>query len=163
MRRESCLMGVNRMGKTLKRRLSAPDSLSKRALSCRFLRAMRSPPLTASGVRFKLAAYVKAAAETVPSLQTKHITPHSFRHYVPFLTMSCNVRRASDLPGNCRSHRDRPHSITRHSLPSATGCSESQEGDRWNDSGGACCAMAKPSTKHAASRTSRWIDLRAYT
>src|SRR5215468_1671155 len=30
-------------------------------------------PLSASGVRFKLVAYVKAAAETVPSLQTKHV------------------------------------------------------------------------------------------
>lgn len=37
-------------------------------------------PLSASGVRFRLIAYVKAAAETMPSLQTKHVTPHSFRH-----------------------------------------------------------------------------------
>ena len=37
-------------------------------------------PLSASGVRFKLAGYVKAAAETEPSLHTKHVTPHSFRH-----------------------------------------------------------------------------------
>jgi integrase len=36
-------------------------------------------PLSASGVRFKLATYVKAATETVPSLRTKHVTPHSFR------------------------------------------------------------------------------------
>lgn len=31
-------------------------------------------PLSASGVRFKLVAYVKAAAETVPSLRAKHVT-----------------------------------------------------------------------------------------
>ena len=37
-------------------------------------------PLGASGVRFKLAAYVEAAAKTVPSLASKHVTPHSFRH-----------------------------------------------------------------------------------
>lgn len=36
-------------------------------------------PLSATGVRLKLATYVKAAAETVPSLRTKHVTPHSFR------------------------------------------------------------------------------------
>ncbi|WP_287306907.1 tyrosine-type recombinase/integrase [Mesorhizobium sp.] len=32
-------------------------------------------PLSASGVRFKLAAYVKAAAETMPTLRAKHVTP----------------------------------------------------------------------------------------
>ena len=37
-------------------------------------------PLSASGVRFKLAQYVAAAAEKVPSLASKKVTPHSFRH-----------------------------------------------------------------------------------
>jgi site-specific recombinase XerD len=37
-------------------------------------------PLGASGVRFKLAKYVQAAAGTVPSLKSKDVTPHSFRH-----------------------------------------------------------------------------------
>jgi site-specific recombinase XerD len=37
-------------------------------------------PLGASGVRFKLARYVNAAAQTTPSLTSKHVTPHSFRH-----------------------------------------------------------------------------------
>jgi len=37
-------------------------------------------PLGASGVRFKLANYVEAAAQTVPSLASKRVTPHSFRH-----------------------------------------------------------------------------------
>src|SRR5260370_37304245 len=37
-------------------------------------------PLGASGVRFKLAQYVVAAAEKVPSLTSKKVTPHSFRH-----------------------------------------------------------------------------------
>jgi site-specific recombinase XerD len=37
-------------------------------------------PLGASGVRFKLAEYVEAAATIVPSLASKHVTPHSFRH-----------------------------------------------------------------------------------
>lgn len=35
-------------------------------------------PLSASGVRFKLAAYVKAAAETKPTLREKHVMPHDF-------------------------------------------------------------------------------------
>jgi len=37
-------------------------------------------PLGASGVRFKLAQYVKAASKAVPSLSSKEITPHAFRH-----------------------------------------------------------------------------------
>ena len=36
--------------------------------------------LGASGVRFKLAQYVKAAAKIVPTLASKKVTPHSFRH-----------------------------------------------------------------------------------
>jgi site-specific recombinase XerD len=37
-------------------------------------------PLGASGVRYKLAGYVKVAAKTVPTLRSKTVTPHSFRH-----------------------------------------------------------------------------------
>jgi site-specific recombinase XerD len=37
-------------------------------------------PLGASGIRYKLAGYVKAAAKTVPTLRSKRVTPHSFRH-----------------------------------------------------------------------------------
>lgn len=37
-------------------------------------------PLGASGVRFKLIEYVEAAAKIMPSLTSKHVTPHSFRH-----------------------------------------------------------------------------------
>jgi site-specific recombinase XerD len=31
-------------------------------------------------VRFKLAEYVTAAATKMPSIASKHVTPHSFRH-----------------------------------------------------------------------------------
>lgn len=48
-------------------------------------------PLSASGARFKLAAYVKAAAETMPSLQQKHVTPHSFRHATAVHLVSAGV------------------------------------------------------------------------
>lgn len=37
-------------------------------------------PLGASGVRFKLAQYVQAAARVVPSLASKKVSPHTFRH-----------------------------------------------------------------------------------
>jgi site-specific recombinase XerD len=37
-------------------------------------------PLGAAGVRFKLKQYVAAAAKKVPSLASKGVTPHTFRH-----------------------------------------------------------------------------------
>ncbi len=37
-------------------------------------------PLGASGIRFKLVQYVEAATKIAPSLASKRITPHGFRH-----------------------------------------------------------------------------------
>lgn len=48
-------------------------------------------PLSASGVRFKLAAYVKTAAETMPTLRAKHVTPHAFRHATAVHLISAGV------------------------------------------------------------------------
>jgi site-specific recombinase XerD len=42
-------------------------------------------PLGASGVRFKLVKYVNEAAKIVPSLTSKHVTPHSFRYVASFI------------------------------------------------------------------------------
>jgi site-specific recombinase XerD len=44
--------------------------------------------LGASGVRLKLAKYVAGAAKTIPSIARKRISPHTFRHYFSWLTMS---------------------------------------------------------------------------
>jgi site-specific recombinase XerD len=44
-----------------------------------FVNRYRSP-LTASGFRFRLRQYVKAAAEGVPTISKKRVTPHLFRH-----------------------------------------------------------------------------------
>jgi site-specific recombinase XerD len=48
-------------------------------------------PLGAAGVRGKLAQYVCAAAESLPSLRTKHVTPHTFRHTVGFGMVSAGI------------------------------------------------------------------------
>ncbi|MCV9910509.1 tyrosine-type recombinase/integrase [Brucella sp. HL-2] len=71
------------MKKLLERQPQAPD---QRLFVNRY-----GEPLSTSGVRFKLAAYVKAAAETMPSLQTKHVTPHSFRHATAVHLVSAGV------------------------------------------------------------------------
>ena len=63
---------VRLLRKLLERHPRAPD---QRIFVNRY-----GEPLGASGVRFKLAAYVEKASETVPTLRTKHVTPHSFRH-----------------------------------------------------------------------------------
>jgi integrase/recombinase XerC len=48
-------------------------------------------PLGASGVRFKLAAYVEEAAKSVPTLRSKHVTPYSFRHATAVHLVSTGV------------------------------------------------------------------------
>jgi len=48
-------------------------------------------PLGAAGVRFKLKQYVRAAARHVPSLATKRITPHIWRHSVGVQLVAAGV------------------------------------------------------------------------
>ena len=48
-------------------------------------------PLGAAGVRFKLRQYVQAAARRVPSLATKRVTPHTWRHSVGVQLLAAGV------------------------------------------------------------------------
>jgi site-specific recombinase XerD len=48
-------------------------------------------PLGAAGVRFKLKQYVVAAARKVPSLATKRVTPHTWRHSVGVQLVAAGV------------------------------------------------------------------------
>ena len=48
-------------------------------------------PLNAAGVRFKLAQYVRGAAERVPTLKRKHISPHTFRHTMGVAMVAAGV------------------------------------------------------------------------
>jgi site-specific recombinase XerD len=86
-----------------------------------FVNRYRSP-LTASGFRFRLRQYVKAAAEGVPTISKKRVTPHLFRHYLPFRTMSCNgtcLRFGSMILGPIMQS---PRQFARHSLVPAPDC-----------------------------------------
>lgn len=82
---------VRLYGKGRKERISPlwPETVSLlRTLLGRTPRPVEAPifvnrygnPLSASGVRFKLADYVRAAEKIAPTLAAKHVTPHSFRH-----------------------------------------------------------------------------------
>lgn len=82
---------VRLMGKGRKERICPlwPETVALlRALLKRQPRADDEPlfvnrygaPLGASGVRFKLAQYVQAAVRTVPTLSSKKVSPHRFRH-----------------------------------------------------------------------------------
>jgi site-specific recombinase XerD len=48
-------------------------------------------PLGAAGARFKLKQYVQAAAQHMPSLATKRITPHTWRHSVGVQLVAAGV------------------------------------------------------------------------
>jgi site-specific recombinase XerD len=63
-------------------------------------------PLGAAGIRFKLGRYVRRAQQEVPTLAEKRVSPHTFRHYLPFLTMSSDIGQRSAEPGRFRSEMD---------------------------------------------------------
>jgi site-specific recombinase XerD len=48
-------------------------------------------PLGAAGVRYKLRHYVQAAAEQVPTLSEKRVTPHTFRHTTAVALVAASV------------------------------------------------------------------------
>jgi site-specific recombinase XerD len=48
-------------------------------------------PLGAAGVRFRLEHYVRGAAEGVPSLNGKHVSPHTFRHSMGVAMVAAGV------------------------------------------------------------------------
>jgi integrase len=50
---------------------------------------------TRFGVRYIVAHRVAEAASSCPSLLTRRITPHTWRHYLPLLTMSSDVGQLS--------------------------------------------------------------------
>jgi integrase/recombinase XerD len=54
----------------------------------------RGGRLSADGVQYLLAKHVATATQACPSLARKRVTPHVLRHYLPFLTMSCNAATA---------------------------------------------------------------------
>jgi len=74
-------------------------------------------PLSRHGVNYLLQQAVQKAMASCPSLQSKTVTPHVIRHYLPCLTMSDNAKTFTDRPGNSGSRRLSPDRGTRHSFP----------------------------------------------
>src|SRR5450830_1361449 len=77
--------------------------------------------MTRDNVNKRLALAVNAAAKTIPGLATRHVSPHTIRHYLPYRTMSCNLVMRAVITGEHRLGRTKSHSIARHS-PLPTGC-----------------------------------------
>jgi site-specific recombinase XerD len=51
---------------------------------------VRGGQMSADAVQYLLAKHTAVARQTCPSLKNKRVSSHICRHYVPFLTMSCN-------------------------------------------------------------------------
>ena len=93
---------VNLLGKGQKERISPIWLETAELISALLRRRPRQPdetvfvnrygePLTASGFRFRLRNYIKAAAQQVPTLARKRITPHVFRHTTAVHLISAGV------------------------------------------------------------------------
>ena len=58
----------------------------------------RSEPLTRFGIHEIVTRYARTAMSHVPEMRKKRIGPHTIRHYLPFLTMSCNSATTALFP-----------------------------------------------------------------
>ena len=61
-------------------------------------RNMRGTPLTRFGIYRLVQDAAIRASPSIPTLRTKRISPHIIRHYLPFLTMSCNSATNAFFP-----------------------------------------------------------------
>ena len=86
-RRERCLP----LWKETTSALRAWSAVRGKVLAPELFLNARREPMTRSGFEYILRKHAKTAAARCPSLLTKHVSPHVLRHYLPFLTMSCDT------------------------------------------------------------------------
>jgi site-specific recombinase XerD len=70
--------------------------------------------MTRFGIHALVTRHAEAAAEKIPSLKTKRISPHTIRHYVAFRTMSSDIGQRplnSEDPGQNRDALRQPPDI----------------------------------------------------
>ncbi len=72
--------------------------------------------MTRDNVAKRLALAVQTAAKYNAALSNRHISPHTIRHYLPFLTMSSNVKDSADMFGSFYSRHLKTYLSTRHSF-----------------------------------------------
>jgi len=77
----------------------------------------RGEPFSRWGVAYVLRSHADTASLVCPSLRDKQVSPHVLRHYLPFLTMSCDASASAGVPRICWTRRAEARSITRHSFP----------------------------------------------
>jgi site-specific recombinase XerD len=73
--------------------------------------------MTRNNVAQRVGLAATAASQTNTSLSGRHISPHCIRHYLPFLTMSSNVKDLADLFRINYLRHLKTYSSTRHSFP----------------------------------------------
>ena len=71
--------------------------------------------MTRCNVWQRLDLAVARATVTLPSLAKKQVSPHTLRHYLPFLTMSGSLRASGNLTEYHGPRRVNLHVTTRHS------------------------------------------------
>jgi len=74
-------------------------------------------PMTRTNVAERLNRAVSTAKTTCPQLTGRSISPHTWRHYVPFRTMSGNVELPDDMHMKLWLQSYQSHPTTRHSFP----------------------------------------------
>jgi site-specific recombinase XerD len=72
--------------------------------------------MTRNNVTQRLSLAVIKASKTVNSLLGRHVSPHCIRHYLPFLTMSSNVKDSVGMFGIYYSRRLKACPSSRHSF-----------------------------------------------
>jgi site-specific recombinase XerD len=76
----------------------------------------RGEPMTRKGFTYLLDKYAQLAMENCLSLKGKNISPHVLRHYLPFLTMSSNVKDSLGMFGIYYLRCLKTYPSTRHSF-----------------------------------------------
>jgi integrase/recombinase XerD len=90
--------------------------IMNRARSEPVFRNRRQQPITRFGIRALVQRTVATASQHLPSLRDKLVSPHTIRHYLPFLTMSGNLSASTDMAGFYRSQGLDRLTVTRHSF-----------------------------------------------
>ena len=99
--------------------------------------SQRGGPLSRDSIEYLVGKHAKTALQQCPSLKHKHVTPHVLRHYLPFLTISCNAEKHPQLLVKSKAYAQKQIRLP-DIIFSVTDCLENSIADHRVDSGWAC-------------------------